>query len=162
MCVVGLDGRETRLIRHAENMAVSTGAELALLHIIPEPSEGLLYHGINGGSRPLSQERAARDLADLTRGLRVPATASVMVGDADKCVGLAAREHSVDLVLISRGCFELPAVYGDEVEQLVRTLGCPLVTLPVGRRASLQRVEEIRRPAQGRDYQVSRVRTAPR
>jgi nucleotide-binding universal stress UspA family protein len=160
MCVVGLDGRETMLIRHAENMAVSTGAELVLLHIVPEPSEALLYHAIDGGSRPLSRERAARDLADMARGLRVPATTSVMVGDADKCVGLAAREHSVDLVLVSRGRLEVPAAYGAEVERLSRTLRCPLVTVPVDGRRSLQRIDEIRPPAQSRGYQMDRVATS--
>lgn len=159
MCLVGLDGRETMLIRHAGEIAASMGAELVLLHVVPEPSEALLYHAIHGSSRPLSKERAAGELADVARRLRVPVTTSLMVGDAKMCVRLTARKHPVDLVLAARSRADRPAVYGAEVERLLGRLHCPLVTVPVDIRASQQRPEAIHSPAHVRDYQMDRIAT---
>jgi nucleotide-binding universal stress UspA family protein len=142
--VVGLDNRESALIHHAEDIAARADAELVLLHVVPEPSEALLYHAIDGGSRPLSRERAARDLADIARGLPLPSITSVISGDPHKCVSLAAREHSVDLVLVARGRPGLQATYENELPGIFRSLHCPVLTIPTDQRATVRAINEQR------------------
>jgi nucleotide-binding universal stress UspA family protein len=142
LCVMGLDNRETALVQHAEDIAARAGAELVLLHVVPEPSEALLYHAVDGGSRPLSRKRAAGDLADIARSLRRPSITSVISGDADKCVGLAAQEHSADLVLLARGRPGLQATYENDLPGISRHLHCPLLTMPVDTAEPVQAVNE--------------------
>lgn len=142
LCVVGLDNRESALIQHAADIAARADADLVLLHVVPEPSEALLYHGIDGGSRPLSRERAVRDLADIARGLPLPSITSVISGDPHKCVGLAAREHSVDLVLVARGRPGRQATYDNDLPGIFRGLHCPVVTIPTDQRATVRAINE--------------------
>ncbi len=142
LCVVGLDNRESALIQHAADIAARADAELVLLHVVPEPSEALLYHGIDGGSRPLSRERAVRDLADIARGLPVPSITSVISGDPHKCVGLSAREHSVNLVLVARGRLGLQATYDNDLPGIFKSLHCPVLTIPTDQRATVRVINE--------------------
>ena len=142
LCVVGLDNRESALIQHAADIVARADAELVLLHVVPEPSEALLYHGIDGGSRPLSRERAIRDLADIARGLPLPSITSVITGDPHKCVGLAAREHSVDLVLVARGRQGLQATYDNDLPGIFESLHCPVLTIPTDQRATVRVINE--------------------
>jgi nucleotide-binding universal stress UspA family protein len=144
LCVVGLDGKETALVRRAEEIAAKACAGLVLLHVVPEPTEALLYHAADSSCRPLSRERATEDLADLASSLRLPSTTSVMVGDPDKCVALAAREHSVDLVLSARGRAGLQSTYGIDLAGVLRRLHCPLLTIPVDAPATVHAANENR------------------
>jgi nucleotide-binding universal stress UspA family protein len=139
LCLVGLDSRETALIEHAQELADRTASELVLLHVVPEASEALLYHAVEGGARPLSRERAIGELAALMKKLRVGATTSVMIGDPGKCARLAAREHSVDIVLASRARSGLQAAYGNYLSGILSKLDCPLVTIPVDFRTTRSR-----------------------
>ena len=156
---MGLENRETALIQHAEDTATRADAELVLLHVVPEPSEALLYYAIDGGSRPLSRERAARDLAEIVRGLTLPSITAVMFGDPRKCVGLAAREHSVDLVFVARGRPGLQATYENDLPGIFRSLHCPLLTIPVDKRATVQAINE-RQLRTGRPSVRAHVSTA--
>ena len=67
-----------------------------------------------------------------------------MVGDPEKCIGLAAREHSVDLVLVSRQSGQLQAAYGNDLAGILGRLRCPLLTIPVDAQVPVEAIDEIR------------------
>jgi hypothetical protein len=77
-------------------------------------------------------------VADLAQRFPAPRTTSVMVGDPDKCIALAAREHSVDLVLMSRASGQLQAAYRHDVAHTFGKLHCPLFTVPIDARIPVQ------------------------
>lgn len=136
LCLVGLDDRETTLMRNAEELSTQTSSDLALLHVVPETSEALLYHAVDGGSRPLSKQRASADLNKVARSLGLPSATSAMVGAPDACVGLVVRDQPVDLVMVSRARGPLQAAYGSELADILSRLRCPLLTVPVDAPAS--------------------------
>lgn len=131
LCLVGLDDRETTLVRNAEELASRTTSDLVLVHVVPEASEALLYHAIDGGCRPLSRERATAELTELAHSLRLPAETSVCTGQPEKCIALAVRERPVDLVMMSRARGEWRAAYGSDLAGTLSRLQCPLLTVPV-------------------------------
>src|SRR5687767_7442958 len=91
----------------------------------------------DNGSRPLSRQRAIKIIGDLISALGMPAVTSVMVGDPGKCIPLAAREHSVDLVLMSRPHAKSYGVYSNYLERVLRRLPCPLLTVSVDTHPSM-------------------------
>ena len=128
LCVLGLDSREIALVQCAEDIASRAAADLVLLHVVPESTEALLHQATDGGARPLSKESAAKQLDRLARSLGASSTTSVMVGNPNQCVGVAAVEHAVDLVLVSRASGGSEAVYGDDLSEILWKLHCPLLT----------------------------------
>jgi nucleotide-binding universal stress UspA family protein len=144
LCVLGLDGRETALLEHAQELAGKCGAELVLLHVVPETSEALLHHAVGNGVRPLSTQRATEELRDIVRALRMPATMSVVVGSPGKCIALAAREHSVDLVLVSRAHAGTDSTYDNDLDDVLSRLRCPLLTVSVDAPLSPRLVTDLR------------------
>lgn len=157
VCLVGLDGKEAMLVRYATDLASARGAELVLAHIVPESSEALLFHAADGGLRPLSKERAGRQLLNLTRGLPVPVKMSLWVGDVAEGVRRTVREHSADLVLAARSHSGVAAVYGNELDWLAGTAGCPLVTVPVDNRLGAPLMDGIHRRVHAPDHQMDEV-----
>jgi nucleotide-binding universal stress UspA family protein len=141
LCVVGLDGQDAELIWQAQEIALRTRAELVLLHVVPEVSEGLLAYAADWRIRPLSVPRAERELIELASCLSVAATTLVMSGHPGKRIAQAARERKADLVLISRKHGESAAAYGSHLDSVLPRLHCPLLTVPVDARRP---VEETR------------------
>jgi hypothetical protein len=137
LCVAGLEGQDAGLLQQAQEVAARSGAELILLHVVPEVSEGLLMFGIEGsGGRPLSVQLAREKLAELTASIPMPVTTSVMIGPPAKCIGLAAREHAADLVIAPRVArharFERGGAYTADLGASLSRLNCPMLTVPVG------------------------------
>lgn len=122
LCVVGLDGKDAPVLQRAQQIANRCGAELILLHVVPEISEGLLHYAAAGGGRPLSTQRAKERVRALAVGLSVPVKTSVMTGEPAKCIGLSAREHAADLVIASRA-------HTTHLEPTLSRLDCPLLTI---------------------------------
>ena len=140
ICVVGLDGKEKSLVEYAQDIAERSCSELILLHVVPALSEGLLQFAVESGPRPLSRERASSQLRELLAEFRLPAFTSVMVGDPAKCIPFASREHSADLVMMSRAYGRSHGVYSSELERVLRRLRCPLLTIPVDGKPAIRRV----------------------
>ncbi|MBL8213330.1 MAG: universal stress protein [Bryobacterales bacterium] len=157
VCLVGLDGKEAMLVRYATDLAIARGAELVLTHIVPESSEALLFHAADGGLRPLSKERAGKQLLNLTRGLPVPVKMSLWVGDVAAGVRRTVREHSADLVLAARSHSGVTAVYGNDLDWLAGTVGCPLVTVPVDNHLGAPLMDGIHRRVHAPDHQMDEV-----
>jgi nucleotide-binding universal stress UspA family protein len=139
LCLVGLDGQDANVIRQSQEIAHRTDAEVVLLHIVPEVSEGLLAYGAAGlEGRPLSTKLAREKIAELRTGLSVPVMTSVMIGSSAKCIGLAAREHRADLVIAPRVArrvrLERAGTYTTDLAAALSRLDCPLLTVPLGAR----------------------------
>ena len=138
----GIDNSdEIGFVQHAQGIAERSGSHVVLVHVVPEPSEALLHHAVAHSRRPLSRERAAIDLARLARRSPVPSSTSVMVGKADKCIGWHV-EHSVDLVLASRGSRPFQAAYSHEPPGISGRLHCPVLTIPIDARISAKSIDE--------------------
>ncbi|MBX5494081.1 MAG: universal stress protein [Bryobacteraceae bacterium] len=131
LVAVELEGNDAALAYKAQEVALRTASELILLHVVPEPNEGLLHYVVEHGRRPLSRERADDGLRHLAAALCVPATPLVRVGSWSRCLAQTAREYSVDLVMSSRGSGASPAIGDVGLGHLVRRLACPLFTVPV-------------------------------
>lgn len=157
LCLVGLDGKEAMLVRYAKDLAMARGAELVLAHVVPETSEALLFHAADGGLRPLSKERAARQLMNLARGRQVPVRTSLWIGDVAAGVRRAVREHSADLVLAARSHSGVMAVYGNDLDWLAGTVGCPLVTVPVDNRLGAPLMDRIHSRMHAPEHQLDQV-----
>jgi nucleotide-binding universal stress UspA family protein len=159
LCVVGLEDQDAALIQQAQEIATRSDARLVLLHIVPEISEGLLAYGVDRAqARPLSAKLAREKLVELAAGISLPITTSVMVGSPAKCIGLAAREHAADIVIASRVAprarFECSGAYTMDLGAALSRLGCPLLTVPLGRRLEAQRPE----PGRGKQPLLRRER----
>jgi hypothetical protein len=59
-----------------------------------------------------------------------------MIGSPAKCIGIAAREHSADLVVAPRIArqvrLETSGAYTADLGRSLSRLNCPLLTVPVG------------------------------
>jgi nucleotide-binding universal stress UspA family protein len=142
LCAVGLDNRDTGLLRHAHDTAVRASADLALVHVVPQPSEALLYEAVEGSCRPLSISHAEKNLTRVARDLPRLASTSVIAGEASKRIASAANEQSVDLVFASRPQGGIQSVYGADLEHVLANLQSPLVTVPVDVRVSVPMIPE--------------------
>ena len=60
LCVVGLEGQDADVIQQSQEIAGRSDAELILLHIVPEISEGLLAYGVVGPR----EDRSRRNLRE--------------------------------------------------------------------------------------------------
>jgi nucleotide-binding universal stress UspA family protein len=146
LCVVGLDGQDLPLVQYAQEIARRADAELVLLHVVPEVSEGLLYYAAGAGSRPLSKRRAAEDLLQLAACVSVPVTTLVMVGGSSNCIVSAAREYAADMVIAARPRAGTRFASTEDFEGALSQLRCPLLTVPVDDGGPSRHIEdEVRR-----------------
>jgi nucleotide-binding universal stress UspA family protein len=148
LCIVGLEGQDTAVLQQSQELADRTNAELILLHIVPEISEGLLAYGVGGPEcRPLSIKVAREKLAELRKGISAFVTTSVMTGSPAKCIGLAAREHRADLVIAPRiarhARFERAGTYTADLSATFSRLDCPLLTVPLGESLNPKRPRKV-------------------
>lgn len=157
LCLVGLDGKESMLIRYARDLAKDQGAELVLAHIVPEPGAALLFHAVDGGLRPLSKERAERQLLNLALGMPVPVKTFLGMGDVAAGVRRAVREYPADLVVAARSHSGATAVYDSELEGLARAADCPLLTIPVDSRVATRVPDGIHRRTYASKHQMDEV-----
>jgi nucleotide-binding universal stress UspA family protein len=123
VCVLSLDGSDEAILRQAEELTRRTRSELILVAAVPEPSVGLYYEAGFGANRPLSTRLAAKRLREAGRNLSVLYKTWVSTGSLPRCVDLAAREYSPDLVIAARGKLNM---------EIVRRVHCPVlfVTTP--------------------------------
>lgn len=121
LCALALDGTDDATVLQAEALARRSGGELILLSVVPEIDEGMLHEVFLGANRPLSTYRATDRIQGIGRRLSVPYRTSVMIGSPYRCIGLAARQYSVDLVVASRSELDMGAVF--------RRLTCPLLSV---------------------------------
>jgi nucleotide-binding universal stress UspA family protein len=135
LCVVGLEGRDTAVVQLAQEVATRSGSDLILVHVVPPVDEGLLSYSIDTAARrPLSTQLASEKLLDVAAGVPFPVTRSVMMGSQTRCIALAAREHSADLVVAGRSHLGSRGLYTADIEATLSRLQCPLLAIPIGDR----------------------------
>jgi len=141
LCPTDFSRHSRYALRRAAAMARASGAELVLLHVVPQATLG----GPNGDSYPLIlpnwqqtlklQEERAR--AELERETRSKPLAGVKVRTVlgagspyQEIVRIASRMH-VDLIVISThgttGMFHL--MLGSVAERVVRLAHCPVLVI---------------------------------
>jgi nucleotide-binding universal stress UspA family protein len=147
LCIVGLDGTDGPVLARAEQLSLRTGAELFLLHVVPEPSEALFLYGT--ANRPLSERLAVQQMRELAAGISCPHMTSVVTGSEHASISRTARERGVDLVLVSRPLQPGAEPPGIDLRALTARLGCPVlsVTTPVPQPAIIRERVPVRSSA---------------
>jgi nucleotide-binding universal stress UspA family protein len=128
LCVPNLDGTDDPLVFQAEALAQRSGGELILLGAVPEINEGLVLEAIPGLDRPLSPNLAVERIRELGKGISVPYRTSVMIGSLYKCIRVAAREHTADIVMAARPSAGRMESYCLDMRSVLERISCPLVS----------------------------------
>lgn len=126
LCLVGLDGQDKPVIELGDDLAGRSGGELILLHVARGNPAGCSYQQ--------ARELTTESLQQLTETVSARATTSFMIGSPAQCVGMAAQEHSADLVIAPRARSGTHGAYTADLEAALSTLHCPLLTVPLGER----------------------------
>ena len=134
LCVLALDGTDDPVIGCATALTARTGAEVGILHVLPEISEGLLSWGIAGSDRPLSEVVAIERIRALGDTLPAAYTTSIVTGPLHSNISAAAKQTAADIVLVGRarpgvwapGCPDPGAVLTHAI--------CPVLSVPVSNR----------------------------
>lgn len=154
-------------LKLAENLGRIFKAELALLFVVePLDMSGDILSGGAVASAIEAQEKTARArLARAAtrlrrRGLRVRIL--VGTGKAASVIVDTARQGSTDLIVIgTHGRSGLSHVFmGSVAERVVRTAGCPVVTVPSHPKQTTRRAASKRRGLRGSANGLPRVSTA--
>jgi nucleotide-binding universal stress UspA family protein len=130
LCAVDLSAGSERLARWAADLARNRGAEIKLVHALPEPAAALEIEG--GRFHAALRERAVALLAELQRKSDMPFETVIESGDAAQVIGSAAREYKADLVVIGRGVMnQLLGRMRTHVYSIVRESPCPVISVPL-------------------------------
>jgi nucleotide-binding universal stress UspA family protein len=130
LCAVDLGDASERLVRWAADLARKRGAELKVVHALPEPSAALEIEG--GRFHAALRERAVALLADLQRKSDLPFATVIECGEVAHVIGAAAREHKADLLVIGRGVMnQLLGRMRTHVYSIVRESPCPVISVPL-------------------------------
>lgn len=129
--------------RHAADLAVEMaqkfGAELVLLHVIPDMSYPLRSFGAVSAFPNLREEihkRAQEELAELVAALKSPqkVTTDLRDGAAHVAILDCAKEKACDMIVIGthghQGLKHM--LLGSTAEKVVRTAECPVLTVRSG------------------------------
>jgi nucleotide-binding universal stress UspA family protein len=131
LCVLSLDGTDDPIIECATALAARTGAEIVILHVVPEASENLLSWGIAGSDRPLSRAVAIDRIRALADALPVSHTTAIMTGALHKNISVVAKQMTADVILVGRA---RPGVWAPGCPDLGAVLSyatCPVISVPV-------------------------------
>lgn len=123
LCVVTLQPADEPVLRHAQSLASRTGAELALLHVLPPPPSGLLWWRVSL-DRPTQASVARERLLELEAETGATSGSIVTTGSAANSIGSVAAESSADVVV-------LPWTGAAHASAIIRQLACPLALVPV-------------------------------
>lgn len=130
LCVVGLDGSDDQVLNSATQLAVCTDARIALLHVVPELSEGALSSSAGWGNAPLSIPVAEERMRLLASRLPVSTISRILVGPEVQNIGRAAADSTADLVIVGRpqpGVWAGPCV---DPSAVLRHTQCPVLSVP--------------------------------
>lgn len=131
VCVLNLDGTDDAVIACGTAIAARCGAEVTVVHVIPEVSEATLAWGHPQYDRPLSQAVAMDRIRDLKHKFPAGYATAVMSGELHKCIANAARQAGADLIVASRA---LPGTWAPacpDPRAMLRRVACPVVSVPV-------------------------------
>jgi hypothetical protein len=145
--VLNLDGTDDPLIDCATLMAARSGADIAILHVLPETSEGLLAWQVAQLDRPLSRAVALGRIRDLSDTLPPSYTTAIMAGPLHKSIAVAAKQSSADIIIVGR---DMPGAWAPgsaDAVAVLRQAICPVLSVPVASpaRAEAEPIQRYRR-----------------
>jgi nucleotide-binding universal stress UspA family protein len=126
LCAIDLKQNSQHVLRYAARIAETLGANLFVVHAIPETSEGLLAHSSHLPVA-LSEGEAERRLHRLLAGLDLYAETLINRGTVESVVSRAARQIRAKLLVIGPGG-EPASAAGMHTYDLVRGAPCPVLT----------------------------------
>jgi nucleotide-binding universal stress UspA family protein len=148
LCVLALDGTDDPIIECATALAARTGAEIGILHVLPETSEALLSWGMAGSDRPLSRAVAIERIGALSDSLPASYIAAIMRGALHKNIAAAAKQMTADVILVGRAKPGAWAPACPDPGAVLTRATCPVLSVPVSNNATdAQPVRLCRRPA---------------
>ena len=147
VCAVDFGQASLGALAHALSIAEETDATLTLLHVIEMPPE--LRYRAGEAQNDAALIRAEAEAATLTRlQALVPAHArdyctvrvEVVEGGAAQQILRGAEALAADLIVLGvhgRNAFDL-AFFGSNSKDVIRQAHCPVLVVPVSRRATLR------------------------
>jgi nucleotide-binding universal stress UspA family protein len=132
LCVLELDGSDGPLIGATNEVVARTGANVEVLHVVPNASESLLVYFEGQPDRPLSSSEAAMRLRDVRHRLPSAFTSSILLGERHKSIALTARRKAADLILVRRKVASAWPAVGWESAAILKQAGCPVMSVPLG------------------------------
>jgi nucleotide-binding universal stress UspA family protein len=130
LCVLELDGKDAPLIEATNEIAARTGANVEVLHIVPNATESLLFYSADEPEKPLSSSVAAARLRELLHQLPPALTSSILMGERQRSIALSARRKSADLILVRRKAAAAWPGTGWESTGILKQAGCPIISVP--------------------------------
>ncbi|NIK02505.1 MULTISPECIES: universal stress protein [Xanthomonas] len=139
-----ITGRETSLdtLRDAAAMARRRGADLHLLHVMPDISEGLLVDSLFN-DKPLTEAAAASWLSDLVLQLRdddLRVRLHVAVGNPRREIAGLLKRACADVLVVEHDAVVRRGVWRSSLQATLAKTPCVLICLPPS---------HLRRPAIG-------------
>ncbi|PPU07911.1 universal stress protein [Xanthomonas arboricola] len=129
-----ITGRETSLesLRDAAALARRRGADLHLLHVVPEISEGLLVDSLFN-DKPLSEDAAASWLGDLVQQLPdedLRVRIHVAVGNPRREIAGLLKRACADVLVVEHDAIVRRGVWRSSLQSALAKTPCVLICLP--------------------------------
>jgi len=139
VCPTDFSPTSSRAVDYAATLADSLGAELVLLHVIPEMTYPLRSFGMSSSFPHLKEElhERARDalrdrIAEVHKKLpNVKARPELRDGESHEVVLACAKDEKADMIVMgTHGHTGLThALLGSTAEKVVRMADCPVLTV---------------------------------
>ncbi|MEC3889824.1 universal stress protein [Xanthomonas campestris] len=129
-----ITGRETNLesLRDAAALARRRGADLHLLHVMPELSEGLLVDSLFN-DKPLTENAAASWLGDLALQLQdddLRVRIHVAAGNPRREIAGLLKRACADVLVVERDALVRPGIWHSSLQSTLARSPCVLICLP--------------------------------
>ncbi|MCS3810860.1 universal stress protein [Xanthomonas sp. 4461] len=130
-----ITGRETSLesLRDAAALARRRGADLHLLHVVPEVSEGLLVDSLFN-DKPLSEGAASNWLSDLVQQLPddddLRVRIHVAVGNPRREIAGLLKRACADVLVVEHDALVRRGVWRSSLQSALAKTPCVLICLP--------------------------------
>ncbi|WP_341918479.1 universal stress protein [Hydrocarboniphaga effusa] len=128
-----ISGQETRLdhVREAAALAQRRGAELHLMHALPEVSEGMLIDALYS-DRPLSESVAGQRLADIASqlGNELPIRLHIGTGEPESVLRKLLKRTQASILVVDRGAVMRKRLMQASFNSKLADSPCLLICVP--------------------------------
>ncbi|WP_374679803.1 universal stress protein [Hydrocarboniphaga effusa] len=128
-----ISGQETRLdhVREAAALAQRRGAELHLMHALPEVSEGMLIEALYS-DRPLSESVAGQRLADIASqlGNELPIRLHIGTGEPESVLRKLLKRTQASILVVDRGAVMRKRLMQASFNSKLTDSPCLLICVP--------------------------------
>lgn len=130
LCGVELGPRGESVLRYAARLAKACGAELLIVHAVPEISEAMLMvYGLDdSGEIELLPKAAHRKVSSMAAGIDVPYQVEARIGDVAAILRKFAKRWRADVVVVGRGRRTDRWQLGANIGDIIMRSPCPVIT----------------------------------